>query len=207
MLTFACHNTHSHARTHTRTHTHTQETHVPSLFPGAPVDHFPLPLSALCSSIIQFESTYRSLHITQITPPAITTVSASLSYLFKVSYDPFHSITGSSRHDWVVPYLRGVSRDAAVHNGNITIKHSHRPVLVIKITQGNFFCSLVSTVLTYNRCINTETFKKLQAAKKEPLSYCGGKVWNPIHTINDPSCKRYRMKYWICLPTCWWYSV
>ena len=39
----------------------------------------------------------------------------------------------SSRHDWVVPYLRVVSRDAAVHNGNITIKHSHRPVLVIRM--------------------------------------------------------------------------
>lgn len=72
---------------------------MPSLFPCAAVDHFPLPLSLHCSSVIQFESTYCSLHITQITPLAIAMVSASLSYLFKVSYDPFHSNTGSSRHD------------------------------------------------------------------------------------------------------------
>lgn len=113
-------------------------TYTDHLLPCAAVDRFPLALPLHCSSIIQFQSTYCSLHITQITPLAI--VSVSLSYLFKVSYDPFHSNMGSSRHDWVVPYLRVVSRDAAVHNGNITIKHSHRPVLVIKVKEKHFFC-------------------------------------------------------------------
>lgn len=59
--------------------------------------------------------------------------SASLSYLFKVSYDPFHSNMASSRHDWVVPYLSLVSRGAAVYNGSVTIKH--RPVLVITMSR------------------------------------------------------------------------
>lgn len=81
-------------------HTHTQESHIPSLFPLRSCRPRPTPTPSLsprrrCSgSVIQPASTYCSRRITQITPLAIAMVSASLSYLFKVSYDPFHSCTG-----------------------------------------------------------------------------------------------------------------
>lgn len=72
----------------------------------------------------------------------------------------------SSRHDWVVPYLRVVSRDAAAHNGNITIKRSHRTVLVVKIRRETLLfltkhCFRLQW-LHYYRYI-----QKLQAVKKK----------------------------------------
>lgn len=87
-----------------RAHTHTQESHIPSLFPLRSCRPRPTPTPSLSprrrsgsgssGSVIQPASTYCSRRITQITPLAIAMVSASLSYLFKVSYDPFHSCTG-----------------------------------------------------------------------------------------------------------------
>lgn len=135
-------------------------------------------------------------------------VSASLSYLFKVSYDPFHSNMGSSRHDWVVPYLRLVSGDAAVHNGNITIKHSHGPVLVIRIKKRKRNSRSVPATscfklqwMHYYRWLLLQTADGLKKKKKGSLRSARGRnVGNPTHSINDLSCKQYEMKYWVCLP-------
>lgn len=55
-----------------------------------------------------------------------------------------------------------------MHNGNITIKHSHRPVLVIKIKkrEKHLFCSQLRFALSYNGCIITDHYYyKLQTVE------------------------------------------
>lgn len=98
-FTLTLHHLHADARAHT--HTHAGITHPISIPPAqlstASHSHsLPPSLPAACRrrSVIQPASTYCSRRITQITPLAIAMVSASLSYLFKVSYDPFHSSMG-----------------------------------------------------------------------------------------------------------------